>query len=213
MEDMMFKHINFVHLRHNAILVIFVSYSGLVQQKVIEVSEPYTQDKLDQMARCLNEHFRDTPLSQVRQQLLDMMKQDERLYDKLLERALKLSQEVFYSPGKATVYIDGQLNIFDQPEFSNREKMKAIFEAFEENNQLIFLLDRCLAGGGLRILIGSENQSEEMRDCSLVTTTYTDGDSLMGALGIIGPTRMEYSSVIPLVECTAYMVSQMLSRI
>lgn len=211
-SNMVFKHIDFVHLRDNMVLVIFVSRSGLVQQRVVQVAEAYTQDKLDQMARCLNEHFRDTPLFQIRSRLLDMMRRDKQLYDKLLERALRLSQEVFDSPERAKVYIEGQLNILNQPEFSDMDKMKAIFGAFEEKSQLVNILDRCLEEGGLQILIGSENQIEEMRNCSLVTATYGAGESVRGALGVIGPTRMEYSSVIPLVEYAAYMVSQLLSR-
>ncbi len=211
-EDMMFKHMNFVHLRDNLVLVVFVSRSGSVQQKVIEVSESYTQEKLDQMARCLNEHFKDVPLFYIRTRLLDMMRQDKQLYDELLERALRLSRQVFDSSEETTVYIDGQLNILNHPEFEDLKKMKAMFGAFEEKSQLILILDKCLEGGGLRVLIGSENQIEEMKDCSFVTTTYKAGDSVMGALGVIGPTRMEYSSVIPLVEYTAKMVSRMLSR-
>lgn len=212
LEDMMFKHVSFVHLRDNAVLVIFVSRSGLVQQKIIEVSEVYSQDKLDQMANFLNEHCKNTPMYQIRKRLLDMMKQDKRLYDKLYERTLELSREVFDLSENAKIYIDGQLNILDQPEFGDMESMKAIFGAFEEKSQLIVILDKCLEDGGLQILIGSENQIEEMRDCSFVTTTYNVGDSAIGTLGVIGPTRMEYSSIIPLVEHTAYMVSQRLSK-
>jgi heat-inducible transcriptional repressor len=213
MRQMIFKHIDFVHLRDNLILVIFVSRSGLVHQKIIHVSESYTQEKLDQMTRCLNEHFKDMALSQIRSKLLEMMSHDKLLYDKLLKRALMLSEELFYSEEESKVYIDGQLNIFNQPEFSDLDKMKAIFAAFEEKSQLINLLDKCLADKGLQILIGSENQIEEMRDCSFITTTYNVGNSVMGALGVIGPTRMEYSNVIPLVESTALMVSQMLSKL
>jgi heat-inducible transcriptional repressor len=211
MSNMVFKHIDFVHLRDNIVLVVFVSRSGLVQQRVIRVAETYTQDKLDQMARCLNEHFKDVPLFQIRSGLLDMMARDKRLYDKLFERALKLSQKVFDSPERAKVYIDGQLNILNHPEFSDLEKMKAIFGAFEEKSRLINILDKCLGDGGLQVLIGSENQVEEMRDCSLVTATYKAGEAVKGTLGVIGPTRMEYSNVIPLVEYAAHMVSQMLS--
>ena len=209
---MLFKHINFVHLRDNLVLVVFVSRSGSVQQKVIEISESYTQEKLDQMARCLNEHFKDVPLFNIKNHLLAMMRQDNLLYVKLLERAVKLSQQVFDPAEAAKVYIDGQLNILNHPDFEDLKKMKAVFGAFEEKNQLIVILDKCLEGGGLRVLIGSENQIEEMKDCSFVTTTYQAGDSVMGTLGVIGPTRMEYSSVIPLVEYTAKMVSRMLSR-
>jgi heat-inducible transcriptional repressor len=212
MNHMVFKHIDLVHLRDNTVLVIFVSRSGLVQQKVIQLSEAYTQDKLDQMARCLNDHFKGIALSKIRSKLLTMMTQDKLLYDKLFKRTLKLSQELFNSEEESKVYIDGQLNILNQPEFSDMQKMRAIFEAFEEKNQLISILDKCLEGEGLQILIGSENQIEEMRDCSLITATYSVGDSAMGALGVIGPTRMQYSTVIPLVESTANMVSELLSN-
>lgn len=212
LEDMMFKHISFVHLRDNTVLVIFVSCSGLVQQKIIEVSEVYNQNKLDQMANFLNEHCRNIPMYQIRKRLLDMMEQDKRLYDRLYEQALELSQELFDLSEKAKIYIDGQLNVLGQPEFGNMENMKAILGAFEEKGQLIVILDKCLEDGGLQILIGSENQIEEMRDCSFVTTTYNIGDSAIGTLGVIGPTRMEYSSIIPLVEYIAHMVSQRLSK-
>ncbi len=213
MTRMIFKHISFVQIRSNTVMVIFVSDSGLVQQNIIRLQKEYSQEKLDKMANLLNKKFKNISLLEVRRNLLEMIRQDQITYDELLFRALKLEDEILESQEDAKIFIDGHLNIFSEPEFNDLNKMKAIFETFEEKNQLLNILDSCIKDGGIQILIGSENQIAEMRDCSLVTSVYVAGNFIRGTLGVIGPTRMNYSAVIPQVEYTASLVSQTLSNV
>ncbi len=212
LKDTVFKQVKFIRLRENQVLVVFVSQAGMAQQRVIEIEEPYTQDKLDQMARCLNDNLKGMPLYQVRKRLMSMMARDKDLYDRLLRDAIELSKEMLAGGEEGNVYIEGKLNILKHPEFADIEKMKAIFQAFEEKDRIVQILDDCLNESGVQILIGSETAAEQMRDCSLVTAPYMDDDRIVGRLGVIGPTRMNYSQVIPLVEYAAKLLNELLSN-
>ena len=210
--DTIFNHIKFIRLRPCQVLVVFVSQTGVAQQRVIEVKEDYQQDKLDRMADFLNDHLEGLSLYQLRERLLKMMAQNKHLYDQLLRDALELSKELLVDDDEGNIYIEGQLNMLNQPEFSTVEKMKKIFQAFEEKKQIVQILDSCLSGEGVRILIGSETEADQMSDCSLVSATYSNRGRVVGALGVIGPTRMHYSHVIPLVEYAAKLLSEILSK-
>jgi heat-inducible transcriptional repressor len=98
-----------------------------------------------------------------------------------------------------------------EPEFADVEKMRAIFVAFEETSKLVRVLDHCLAQQGLTLIIGSENALREWQGLSLVTAPYYSGEQLLGTLGVIGPTRMEYDKIVPLVDFTARLVSRSLT--
>ena len=207
-----FKRIEFIHLHHNLVLVILVTRSGIIQQRVIQVEESYPQPQLDKLAAYLNDLLKDQTLTQVRGTLMRLMQEEKTLYDTLLQRLIQASQKLFEDQ-EDKIYLDGQINMLNQPEFTDVEKMKAMFRAFEDKSDLVRILDKCMEEGGVQIFIGSENELLEMRECSLVTATYKNGVSVVGALGVIGPTRMEYSVVIPIVEGIAKTVSQLISRI
>ncbi len=208
-----FKRIEFVNLHHNLVMVILITRSGIIQQKVIQMVETYPQSQLDKMAGYLNDLLKNLTLTQVRSALMDLMREEKNLYDKFLQQMLRESQQLLEEQEDNQIYLDGQMNILSQPEFSDVEKMRTIFRAFEEKNKLVQILDKCMEEEGVQIFIGSENRVFEMRDCSLVTATYKDGESAIGTLGVIGPTRMDYSAVIPIVEGIARTVSQLISKI
>ena len=130
-------------------------------------------------------------------------------YDALLANALKLSQQTLEGTD-AEVFIEGQANILEQPEFADVEKMKEIIRAFEEKGQLLALLERSMAAEGVQIFIGSESHLNRMSGMSLVTSTYVTGKNTLGILGVIGPTRMGYAKIIPIVDYTAKQVSRLL---
>ncbi|MBI5788769.1 MAG: heat-inducible transcription repressor HrcA [Candidatus Schekmanbacteria bacterium] len=211
-QNIIYKHIKFICLRENQYLVIFVTQNGIAQQRLIEVKEAYTQEQLDQMARCLNDNLNGQPLTQVRKKILELMAQEKDAYNRLLQDAVELSQGVLNNIAESKLYVEGELNMLNQPEFADIDKMKAIFRAFEEKHHLIKLLDKCLNDDGVNIFIGSENEADRMRDCSLVTATYRDHNQVVGTLGVIGPVRMPYSQVISLVEYAAKLLSEILSK-
>ncbi len=204
------RRIEFVQLSGGRILVILIAKSGQVQHKVVTIDETIPKEELNRIARLLNELLEEgKTLSQVRQLLVRKMSEEKALYDELLRKAFTLSQK---SLEEGEVYIGGTTNIMGQPEFTDIEKMRAIFAAFEEQSKLVKILDQCLAHEGLTITIGLENRVLELQGVSLVTAPYWCGDELLGALGVIGPTRMEYSKIIPLVDFTAKLVSRYLTE-
>jgi heat-inducible transcriptional repressor len=110
------------------------------------------------------------------------------------------------------LYIGGRTNLLDNPEFADVERMRRIFEAFEEKSKIIDLLDKSMLSGQVNILIGSESELLDMENLSFVTSPYTTGGEILGSLGVIGPTRMDYSRIIPLVDYTAKLLSEMLEE-
>ncbi|RLA94543.1 MAG: heat-inducible transcriptional repressor HrcA, partial [Deltaproteobacteria bacterium] len=106
------------------------------------------------------------------------------------------------------IVIEGQTNLLNYPEFSDVEQMKKLLATFEEKTKIIRLLDKCLSSGGVHIILGSEAEFQDVQDMSLISSTYSRGGDILGALGVIGPTRMDYSRIIPLVDYTAKLLSQ-----
>lgn len=208
--NVIFKHIEFVKLRKNQVLTIFVSKAGIIQNKVVKTEEELSQDELYKFTRYLNEILTDLSLKEVRQKIIAEMKKEKNIYDRLLSRALKLSQETFSSDMEEDVYIDGIFNIFDWPEFGDTEKLKAIFSAFEEKSMLVKLLDQIIQAEGIQVSIGTENQFQEMQSCSIVASPYTWGECTFGTLGVIGPTRMNYCDIVPVVDYIAKMVGRIM---
>jgi len=205
-----FKHIQFIRLSNDKILAVFVTSDGTVQNRILQVDNELSQDELNRISHYLNEMLEGLTLAQVRERILEEMKREKAAYDRLMKQALKLGHRALSGEGENELYIDGQANIFDDPAFADIDKMKSLFRAFEEKSLLIALLDQCLTGRGVQITIGSESESTEMEGCSLVSAPYGRADRTLGILGILGPRRMNYSRVIPLVEYTAYVLTELL---
>ena len=208
-----FKRIELIKTSVFQVLVVFISKSGVVQNKLINLKDNLAQDKLDSISRYLNDQFSDLTLRKVRKKIVSTMKKEKRLYNNLLKKAMELIQKAFIEDEiEGDFYIAGTTNIFDQPEFrDDLEKMKGILNAFEEKSELLHILDKCLKEEGISIIIGSENRIHEMQDCSLVTHTYKYGDNILGTVGVFGPKRMEYPKIISLVDYTANILSNKLS--
>jgi heat-inducible transcriptional repressor len=206
-----FKRIDFTRLRPNIILAILVSRTGIVHNTLIETEKDISQDELDKYGRYLNDMLEDLTLHQVKERLLAEMKKEKVLFDSLLAKVCDLSQQALSKDLEGEVlYIDGRVNLLDYPEFADVEQMRRIFAAFEEKSRIIELLDKSVAAEGLRIFIGSESELQDMEGISLITSPYTSGEEVLGTLGVIGPTRMDYSRIIPLVDYTAKLLSKML---
>ena len=207
-----FQHIDFVKLRRHLVLAILVSTAGLVQNRIVEVEEDFSQSQLDHLSDYLNSILSGLTLYQVREKLLEQMRVEKNTYDQLLDQAIKLGEKAFSSIDDADVFIEGRTNILNEPEFSNISRMTDLFRAFEEKATMVKLLDKFLAPKGVQIAIGSESQVHEIETCSLVTSTYGCEGQVWGALGVIGPRRMNYSKVIPLVDYSAKLLTEILEK-
>jgi len=204
-----FRQIEFVKLCGRRILTILVSESGVVQNRIVESDGEIPSEDLVRMSNYLNDLLKGLSISEVKTRIFQEMENDKVRYDELMSRALKLSEQTLDEPD-AEVFIEGQVNILEQPEFADVAKMKEIFRAFEEKGQLITLLDRCMDAERVNIFIGSENFLNRMNHLSVITAPYASGRNTLGVLGVIGPTRMGYDRVIPIVDYTARMLSELL---
>jgi heat-inducible transcriptional repressor len=154
-------------------------------------------------------------LSEIRQKLVTIMQTEKARFDRLLAQAITLSQQFFLDDVEEDeLYVGGTFNMMNQPEFADVEKMKLLFKAFEEKRLLIHILDKCFHDDDEQpiVLIGEENHIEDMKDLSLVLSSYKYGERALGVVGIIGPKRMDYTQVIPIVEYTAKTVSRLLTE-
>ena len=209
------RHIDFIKLNNKQVLVIFISESGLVHKRMILLDEEISQDILDKISRLITDELMGLSLSKIRSKLVTMMETEKMQFDKLFAQAIKLSQQFFLDDVEdSELYVGGTFNMMSQPEFADIEKMKHLFKAFEEKRLLIHILDRCIEDEGQRpkILIGEENHIEDMSDLSFVLSSYKYGERTLGVVGIIGPKRMNYTEIIPIVEYTAKTISHLLTE-
>ena len=209
-----FKHLQFIRIRPHQILVILISKSGLLHNCSLEWDEDIDQYELDKYSRYLNELLEDVPLGQVKQRVLEEMRKEKVLFDELYSRALKIMQQALQtSLDNSEIYIEGQINLLNNPEFADVERMRRILEAFEDKSRIVRLLDMTFKlSTGVRIILGPESNVQELEEISLISSPYCRGDTLLGVLGVIGPLRMDYSRIIPVVEFTAGLLSQLLEE-
>lgn len=203
------RQIEFVKLSGNRILVILVSQTGSVQNKIIESDTQVDPADLERMNNYLNRMLQGLTIAQIKSRLLEEMQNEKTRYDRLMTQAISLSQKTL-GDADSEIFLEGQTNIMELPEFSDIGRMKEIFRTFEEKSQLIGLLERCLDAEGFNIFIGAESRLSQMSGISVITSTYRTGRNSLGVLGVIGPTRMGYARVIPVVDYTAKLVSRLL---
>jgi len=211
------KHIEFIHLGERKILVVIVSKSGLVQNRVIRVEEQFTQTELDHTARYVNENYSGCGLLYIRNDVLQKMGEEKALYDKLLKNFILLCSRGLIdevSEEDVDIYVDGASNLISKPEFTDSMRMRSIFRTFEKKSKLVKILNECIygkPGEGVRIIIGSENSIPGMRDYSLISSPLTELDHHLGSVGILGPTRMEYARAITVVDYITKLYGQILN--
>jgi heat-inducible transcriptional repressor len=210
MNSVVLRHIEFVKLRRHLVLAISVSTTGLVHNRIVEVEQDSSQSELDRLSDYLNSFLAGLTLYQVKEKLLEQMRVAKNAYDLLFEQALRLGEKAFSSIDDTDVFIEGKTNILNEPEFGNVSRMTDLFRTFEEKVTMLKLLDKFMDPKGVQIAIGSESQVQEMETCSVVTSTYSCSGEVLGVLGVIGPRRMNYSKVSPLVGYTAKLLTEIL---
>lgn len=208
-----FQRIEFVPLSNSRILVVMVARGNHVSQKVVDVGESVTPSALTQAANYLNSEFAGLSLDQVRQLVLARLEQERTLYDELLATALKLAQTTLESiDAPTTVFIDGTSTLADQANSTPAVSMatlRTLLRMVEEKQRLVRLLDAYIDGPGLAVVIGAEHPDPDLRACSVIVASYGEG-ARRGAVGIIGPTRMQYSRAIGVVDGAAVAVARFL---
>src|SRR4051812_19151538 len=199
-----FEHLDFVVIGGGRILVVLVSEGGHISHKVIEPQEAYSVAQLQEAANFLNSEFGGHSLSEIRQAIFDRLNEDRHLYDQLRARALRLASRTFDGMQRhPSIYVQGTALLFDLATGGDPETtlatMRSLVQMIEEKSRLMRLIDACMDGNGLTVIIGSEHQEPDLQHFSMVTSPYTDGKR-RGAVGVIGPTRMRYSRAINVVD-------------
>lgn len=205
-----FRHIEFVKLSPRLILAVFVTQSGLVQNKLVEVDEDLSPRELEKITNYLNQTMTGLSIEDVRTRIITEMAQEKALYDQLVRRAFTLSSAALVDESNGDVIIEGTSRFLEHPEFSDLDCMKRIVQTFEQKSALVELLDRGLETKGVQVIIGSETEHIELSDCSLITAAYSGKRGTLGTLGVIGPNRMPYATIIPIVDYTASLISRLL---
>ena len=209
-EGAVFERVEFVPLTTTRVLVVIVARGGQVIQKVIDTGEPLHADDLRQAANYLNAEFSGLPLHRARETVLERIQEERLLYDALLARAMRLATSTFEDlPDMRTMYVEGASSLLDDGSGLTNAMMQALLAMIEEKQRLLNLLNEYIDGPGLTIVIGAEHLEPSLRPFSLVASTYDDGSGI-GAVGVIGPTRMRYSRAIAMVDGVAQAISRVL---
>ncbi len=207
------KRLEFLSLPEGRVLVIFVSQTGMVDHRVVSPRERLSDTELSAMTNLVNESFQDLTLPQIRVRVVQLMSEEKALYDRLLARALDLSSRYLAqrADDEDEVLVDGASNVLGEPDFADVARMKALFRAFEDKSRLVDLLNACLAEDRSRILIGSECPDPGFSDLTLITSPYRYRQQPVGALGVIGPRRMDYDRLVTLVDSLSRFLSEALA--
>ena len=209
------RHIEFIRLRKRCIMAITVSEAGFVQNKFFEVVKDIPQKELNRISDYLIRLYAGMTLSDIRRRLTTQVEKMQDLYDHLRNEAFELTQHAVNAASggdERPLYMEGAVNVLDLPDFSDLTVMRDLLKAVKEKRAVVQLLDKYIGSEGVQVYIGDENRFLGDHRCSLVVSQYKRGDRVLGALGVIGPTRMDYSKVIPLVDSTAKRVSRLLEE-
>ena len=212
-EHQALRQVEFLALNDNRVLAILVINDREVQNKVIHTERRYSAAELTQAANYLNSAFSGKNLNAVKNDLLREMQVTRDEMSRLSQAVIEMTQKVFVddSTSDGDYVLAGQTNLMDVNELSDIEKLRNLFDAFNQKRDILHLLDNVLNSNGVQIFIGEESGFEVLDDCSIVTSPYGDGNEMLGVLGVIGPTRMEYEKVIPIVDLTAKMLGSALN--
>jgi heat-inducible transcriptional repressor len=210
LESALIERVQFVGLRPNEVLAIFVAAAGGVQHRLIRIEQDYSQAELDRMSGYLNESLSGRTLSEAREWIEQQLNEDRANYDRLMRTALVLGVAITRNSTLAEVYVEGSLKASDQPEFSDPTRLRDLLRALEDKTALLDLLERSFKQTGLTVSIGSENFDLRLSGLSVVAAPYASGAMPLGSLAVVGPVRMDYERVIPLVSYTARALSRVL---
>lgn len=217
LADNRLQHIEFLQLADNRILVVMVSAPNIVHNKIIRIDENLSQEELEQTARYLNIEFSGKSLLAIRAEIVEMMREEKALYDKLLYNAVMLCSRSLEGEEAtaAEVYVDGASNILNKPDFADAERMRELFRTFEEKSRLVKILNECVSrdqslAGEVRVIIGREHNAPSMQNCALITAPYWIGKEVTGTLGVVGPMRIEYARMMAVVNYMARHIEQLM---
>ncbi len=204
-DQITMRHVEFLSLDGNRVLVILVLDDHEVQNRVIYTKEAYSEVQLRQAANYINQHFAGQSLGRIREGLVHSMQSDRESMNSLMQTMLEVADQAFDQEEVNDFVVRGQENLLETNQAL--EDIRQLFEAIAMKGEILHLLDKCMDSEGVQLFIGQESGYEVLDECSVVTSPYAVDGELVGVLGVIGPTRMAYERVIPIVDATARLLS------
>jgi len=206
------RHVEFFGLSEKRVLLVIVASDGEVQNRVLITDRPYSPSQLTEAANYINAHYAgmdfDQLRSSVRNELIDL----HRDISHLMQAAIQTGSEALRQPAESVV-ISGGRNLLEVDEISgDMQRLRRLFDLFEQKTQLLDILETSERAEGVKIFIGGESQLVPLDECSIVTAPYEIDGVVVGTVGVIGPTRMAYERVIPIVDITARLLSVAMSQ-
>jgi heat-inducible transcriptional repressor len=196
------RSMDFVGIAEHRIMCVIVGTNGVVVNKIIETHQPFTRDELQKISRYISAEFFGLTLDAIRRRLVRMTEEERAQHDGMMQKTIALGIEAVndVAPVEHELYVEGTASILTKPEFSDAVALRKTFLALQEKEKLVDLLNSCLVEDGLQILIGSETDFTQVHNFSIVATRYGPSSAPLGMVGILGPMRMEYARMAPLVD-------------
>ena len=211
--DFPLRHIDFVPLPEAQVLVILVFADNQVQNRIVQLAKPLSSGELEQAANYLNVHFAGLRVDDIRAHLLGELREAGSELNRLLASSMELAAASFAPRiDQDEVLVSGQTNLMAYAELADLDRLRDLFEAFQRKTEMLQLMEVCARAPGVRLFIGEESGFTALDGCSVVTASYGVQGRVLGAVGVIGPTRMAYERVIPVVQATAGLLSDALNR-
>jgi heat-inducible transcriptional repressor len=214
-DHLSFRHIEFMPLSQRRILAILVFSESDVENRIIHTDRDYSIDQLHEAANYINASFagRNVNLYDIHRHLLEEMKRTKDSLHNLMQMVVEVAEKLLPDqPQNQDYVLEGQVNLMEFAELSDVDRLRLLFQAFSQKRDILYLLDQCVMSQGIQIFIGEESGYEVLDECSVVTSTYGVEDQVLGVLGVIGPTRMDYDRVISVVDVTAKLLSSALNN-
>jgi heat-inducible transcriptional repressor len=210
--DARWKRIEFTLIKPGLVMTVLILQGGMVLDRLLETSPDITSDDLTASANYLNHLFGEMTVSEVRAKLLAELRKAETQFGELYRRALAMAAEAFAPEVARELFVDGTANIVNQPEFSDVGRMAELLRVLENRTKLLELLDKSMDEFKTVFILGEESDLESFREFGSISTPYGPSDHPLGALGVIGPVRMDYARLAPVLNFTARALTRMLDR-
>lgn len=213
-EKEVLRHIDFVRLTTKRVLVVLVLNDQDIQNRIIELDEEVESSKLIEVSNYLNQHFAGKTLTEVKNLLLERMDSIRQGMNHLMSKVVEATDKVIDQKLHLTApyFVSGKTNLLNYEELADAEKLKALFQSFEQHSHLLSVFNKTMDSTGVQVFIGNECGDESYQDCSIITTPYDVDGEIMGVLGVVGPSRMPYDKIVPKVDMTAKILSSLLRK-
>lgn len=211
LEHSTLNQVEFMSLSDNRVLVILVMSDNEIQNRIIHTGRTFSASELEQAANYLNKMFSGKDLPEIRKEMLAELEGMKDNVNQLMQAAIEMAQQAIESGTKDDCVIAGETNLMGVSGWGDIDRLKRLFDTFNQKRDILHLLEQSINAKGVQLFIGEESGYEVLDDCSIVTSPYESEGQILGVLGVIGPTRMDYERVIPIVDLTAKMLGSALN--